>query len=63
MKYYPKLSISEQKHCAYVAVNLKSKEVATILNLSPRSVETTRYRIKKKLNLKEKSLVEFLKTI
>jgi hypothetical protein len=53
------LSIVEQKHCAYVAVNLKSKEVASILNLSPRSVETTRYRIKKKLELEE-SLQEFL---
>lgn len=59
----PKLSIIEQKHCAYVAVNLKSKEVATILNLSPRSIETTRYRIKKKLDLKEKSLSEFLREI
>ncbi|SDS14437.1 regulatory protein, luxR family [Polaribacter sp. KT25b] len=53
------LSITEQKHCAYVAVNLKSKEVASILNLSPRSVETTRYRIKKKLELEE-SLQGFL---
>lgn len=57
------LSIIEQKHCAYVVMNLKSKEVATILNLSPRSVETTRYRIKKKLDLKGTSLIDFLKTI
>lgn len=57
------LTITEQKHCAYVAVNLKSKEVATILNLSPRSVETTRYRLKKKLNLENESLQEYLKKI
>lgn len=57
------LSISEQKHCAYVAINLKSKEVANILNLSPRSVETTRYRIKKKLNLEKQSLQDFLKEL
>lgn len=56
----PNLSINELKHCAFVAVNLKSKEVANIINLSPRSVETTRYRIKKKLKLKDQTLQEFL---
>lgn len=59
----PDLSISDQKHCAYVAINLKSKEVANILNLSPRSVETTRYRIKKKLNLEKQTLQNFLKEL
>ncbi|MCG1036331.1 hypothetical protein [Polaribacter sargassicola] len=56
----PKLSINEQKHCAYVAVNLKSKEVANIINLSARSVETTRYRIKKKLELENETLQGYL---
>ncbi len=60
LKKSPNLSITEQKHCAYIAVNLKSKEVATILSLSPRSVETTRYRIKKKLELENETLQEFL---
>ena len=59
----PKLSIIEQKHCAYVVTNLKSKEVATILNLSPRSVETARYRIKKKLDLQDESLFDFLRKL
>jgi tetratricopeptide (TPR) repeat protein len=59
----PSLSIIEQKHCAYVAINLKSKEVANILNLSPRSIETARYRIKKKLELKDKNLSSFLKEL
>ncbi|MCI2227810.1 LuxR C-terminal-related transcriptional regulator [Polaribacter sp. MSW13] len=56
----PTLTVTEQKHCAYIAVNLKSKEVANILNLSPRSVETTRYRIKKKLKIENETLQEFL---
>jgi len=56
----PDLSVINQKHCAYVAINLKSKEVANILNLSARSVETTRYRIKKKLEVGEETLQEFL---
>lgn len=63
LKINSSLSIVEQKHCAYVVINLKSKEVASILSLSPRSVETTRYRIKKKLNLTDQSLYDFLTSI
>ncbi|WP_405606048.1 hypothetical protein [Polaribacter sp. Asnod1-A03] len=60
LKIVPDLSVVNQKHCAYVAINLRSKEVANILNLSTRSVETTRYRIKKKLKIEKESLQEFL---
>ncbi|WP_405606049.1 hypothetical protein [Polaribacter sp. Asnod1-A03] len=60
LKIAPDLSIVNQKHCAYVAINLRSKEVANILNLSTRSVETTRYRIKKKLKIEKETLQEFL---
>ncbi|TVZ55318.1 regulatory protein, luxR family [Lutibacter sp. Hel_I_33_5] len=59
----PQLSVMDQKHCAYVAINLKSKEVANIINVSPRTVETARYRIKKKIGLEEKSLDDFLKAV
>lgn len=47
----PNLSVNDLKHCTYIVSNLKSKEVAQLINVSPRSVETTRYRIKKKLGL------------
>ncbi|WP_298779371.1 LuxR C-terminal-related transcriptional regulator [uncultured Polaribacter sp.] len=60
LNIHPALSITEQKHCAYIVINLRSKEVATILNLSPRSVETIRYRIKKKLKLKTITLFDYL---
>ena len=50
-KVAPSLSVNDLKHCTYIISNLKSKEVAQLINLSPRSVETTRYRIKKKLGL------------
>lgn len=60
----PNLSVNDLKHCAYIVSNLKSKEVALLINVSPRSVETTRYRIKKKLGLqKEKSLYDILREI
>ena len=59
----PNLSITEQKHCAYLFVNMSAKEVASLINLSPRSVETARYRIKKKLNTGNLNLLEYLKSI
>ncbi len=55
------LSINDLKHCTYIISNIKSKEVAQLINVSPRSVETTRYRIKKKMGLeKEDDLHDFL---
>lgn len=50
-KEYPNLTVNDLKHCAYILSNLNSKEVAKLVNISSRSVETTRYRIKKKLGL------------
>lgn len=58
----PSLSVLEQKHCAYLAIDLSSKEVSSLINVSPRSVETTRYRIKKKLQIDE-NLSDFLKSL
>ena len=57
----PNLSVNDLKHCTYIVSNLKSKEVSQLINVSPRSVETTRYRIKKKMGLeKEDSLYDLL---
>ncbi|MEX0274151.1 MAG: helix-turn-helix transcriptional regulator, partial [Flavobacteriaceae bacterium] len=60
-KTVPDLTVNELKHCAYVVSKLRTKEVSNLINVSPRSVETARYRIKKKLGLnKEESLFDFL---
>lgn len=57
----PSLSVNDLKHCTYIVSNLKSKEVAQLINVSPRSVETTRYRVKKKLGLERgDNLYDFL---
>ena len=45
------LKISDRKLCAYLRMGLSSKEMASLLNMSVRSVETARYRLRKKLNL------------
>lgn len=58
---YPSLSITEQKMCAYIKMQLSSKEIAPLLNISVRGAETLRYRLRKKLELKrEDSLTQFL---
>lgn len=50
---HPKLSQNELKHCAYVLMNLSVKEVARILNINSSSVQMSRYRLKKKMNIPE----------
>lgn len=60
-KVYPELNNRDKMLCAYVQMNLLSKEIAPLLNISERGVEISRYRLRKKLNLKEgESLVDFL---
>lgn len=48
---YPELNITDKKICAYIKMNLSSKDMAPLLNMSVRSIETNRYRIRKKLDL------------
>lgn len=51
-RHAPELTINELRLSALVKLNLNIKEAATILNISPDSVKTARYRLRKKLNLK-----------
>lgn len=48
---YPNLSPNDLKLCAYLKLNLSSKEIAQLLNITPRAVEVSRYRLRKKLGL------------
>lgn len=58
---YPELTVKEKLLCAYIKMNLLSKEIAPLLNISLRGVEISRYRLRKKLNLAEgENLAEFL---
>lgn len=58
---FPDLTNNEVLMCAYIKLNLSTKEIAPLLNISVRGVETMRYRIRKKFNLeREESLTEFL---
>lgn len=48
---HPSLTPNDLRLCAYLRLNLSSKEIAPLLNISPRSVEVKRYRLRKKMNL------------
>jgi ligand-binding sensor domain-containing protein/DNA-binding CsgD family transcriptional regulator len=48
---FPVLSANDIKMCAYLRMNLSTKEIASILNISVRGVEISRYRLRKKMEL------------
>lgn len=52
---HPSLTPNDLRLCAYLRLNLSSKEIAPLLNISPRSVEVKRYRLRKKMNLPHES--------
>ena len=61
---FPQLSTSDLKLCAYLRMNLSTKEIAPLLNISVRGVEGSRYRLRKKLNLaNDANLTEFILTM
>ena len=60
---FPSLTPTELRICCYLVMGLSSKEIAQLSNISYRSVEMTRYRLRKKLELsRDTSLVNFLHT-
>ena len=58
---YPKLSPQEIRLCLYLKMNLNTKEIANMSYVTPRAIEMSRYRLRKKLELdKEVNLNDFL---
>jgi len=51
IKKYPTLSPREIQLCALLKLNMQTKDIALITNISARTVETSRYRIRKKMDL------------
>jgi len=47
------LSETEIRHCVFMKLHMQTKEIARILHIDPRSVQVSRYRIKKKIKLGE----------
>lgn len=58
---HPELSPNDLKLCAYLRLNLSSKEIAQLLNITIKSVEIKRYRLRKKMGLRhEENLVNYI---
>lgn len=61
---YPDLTTYDHKLCAYLRMNLSTKEIASLMNISVRGVEGSRYRLRKKLEIPGKeNLVQYLMEI
>lgn len=61
---FPELSATDKKLMMLLRIGLSSKEIASLFNISTKSVEISRYRLRKKLQLqKDTSLIDFCKNI
>ncbi len=61
---FPNLSNNDLRLLALIKMNLSSKEIALLLNITPESVKKSRYRLRRKMNLSEEANIgEFIKKI
>ncbi len=59
---FPALTSQDLRHCAYIRMNLSTKEIAQLINITPASVQKSRVRLKKKLELgREVDLFHFIR--
>jgi len=59
-----KITEKDLRHCSFIKRGFSVKETSQLLFLQPKSVEMARYRIKKKLNLKQnQNLVDFIRKL
>tara|TARA_A100001011_G_scaffold59911_1_gene59545 strand:+ start:6361 stop:9147 length:2787 start_codon:yes stop_codon:yes gene_type:complete len=58
---HPKLTHNDMRLCAYLRLNLTSKEIAPLFNISPKSVEIKRYRLRKRMDLsRDINLIDYI---
>jgi len=61
---FPTLTLKEKQLAALLRLNLSSKDIAHLQNISPKSVEMNRYRLRQKMNIEAgDSLTEFINKI
>ncbi|MRT92089.1 triple tyrosine motif-containing protein [Ancylomarina sp. 16SWW S1-10-2] len=61
---YPQLTPKDLRICAYLRMNLSTKEIAPLMNISVRGVEISRYRLRKKFDItREENLIDFILNI
>ena len=61
---YPNLSTREKRLCIYIKMGFSNQDIASLSNIQPSSVDKSRYRIRKKMNLRRKdNLQEHLSSL
>lgn len=61
---YPALTPQERRLTILLRLDFSTKYIATLMNISPKSVEVSRHRLRAKLGLsREQNLTKFIKTI
>ena len=61
---HPDLTPKDLRLCSYLRMNISTKEIAPLMNISVRGVEISRYRLRKKLGLgQEKNLTEYIMSL
>jgi ligand-binding sensor domain-containing protein len=61
---HSQLNPNDLRFCAYLRLNIPSKKMANILNISMRGLEARRYRIRQKMNIPhEVNLIEYIMSI
>lgn len=61
---YPALTPKDLKLCAYLRLNLSTKEIAPLMSISVRGVEISRYRLRKKIGVDSNdNLFEFMMNV
>lgn len=63
-RLHPDLTSGERRMCAFVRAGMKTPEIAALCHRSPRTVESMKYRLKKKLSISaDMSLDRYLATL
>ncbi len=62
---FPQLSENDRKLCAFLRLNMSTKDIAAITHQNPNSIEVARTRLRKKLNISNTdiSLVSFISNV
>jgi len=63
-KIAPDITPKEQRICALLKMNMSTKDIADLMTIEPKTIDNTRYKIRKKLRLDGKTnLVNYLSRI
>jgi DNA-binding CsgD family transcriptional regulator len=63
-KIHPNITPNEMKLCTYLRMNLSTKEIAQLMNITVRGIEISRYRLRKKLGIStETNLFDYLMSL